>query len=110
MIRPRRNRQAVRLTEDGTFAAESLSCSGAWHKLSYEQVERLNLVWDGWGRCFKCGYPSRQLTKVNDYVRCRLCKFLKRKSLRRYRLKYAETCYGELQKLGLIALMGRRCR
>ena len=28
-------------------------------------VERLNLVLDGWGRYFKCGYPSRQFAKVN---------------------------------------------
>ena len=37
-------------------------------------------------------------------------KFLNRKSQRRYRLKYAETYYGELQKLGLIALTRRRYR
>lgn len=42
--------------------------------------------------------------------RYRLYKFLNRKSLRRYRLKYAETYYGELQKLGLIALTRRRYR
>jgi hypothetical protein len=42
--------------------------------------------------------------------RYRLYKFLNRKSQRRYRLKYAETYYGELQKLGLIALTRRRYR
>ena len=73
-------------------------------------VERLNLVLDGWGRYFKCGYPSRQFAKVNEYVRQRLYKFLNRKSQRRYRLKYAETYYGELQKLGLVALTRRRYR
>ena len=73
-------------------------------------VERLNLVLDGWGRYFKCGYPSRQFAKVNEYVRYRLYKFLNRKSQRRYRLKYAETYYGEYQKLGLVALTRRRYR
>ena len=73
-------------------------------------VKRLNLVLDGWGRYFKCGYPSRQFAKVNAYARYRLYKFLNRKSQRRYRLKYAETYYGELQKLGLIALTRRRYR
>ena len=74
-------------------------------------VERLNLVLDGWGRYFKCGYPSRQFAKVNAYVRHRLYNFLNRKSQRRYRLKYAETYYGELQEYGLIALTRRRyCR
>ena len=71
-------------------------------------IKRLNLVLDGWGRYFKCGYPSRQFAKVNSYVQCRLHKFLNRKSQRQYRLKYAETYYGELQELGLIALTKRR--
>ena len=76
-----------------------------------EVIARLNLILDGWGRYFKCGYPSRQFAKVNAYARYRLYKFLNRKSQRRYRLKYAETYYGELQKLGLIALTRRRyCR
>ena len=75
-----------------------------------EVVKRLNLVLDGWGRYFKCGYPSRQFAKVNEYVRYRLYRFLNRKSQRRYRLKYAETYYGEYQKLGLIALTRKRYR
>ena len=73
-----------------------------------EVVKRLNLVLDGWGRYFKCGYPSRQFAKVNAYAQYRLYKFLNRKGQRRYRLKYAETYYGELQKLGLVALTRRR--
>ena len=73
-------------------------------------VERLNLVLDGWGRYFRCGYPSRQFAKVNSYVLKRLYKFLNRKSQRHYRLKYAETYYGELHKLGLIALTRKRYR
>ena len=43
-------------------------------------VKRLNLVLDGWGRYFKCGYPSRQFAKVNTYAQYRLYKFLNRKS------------------------------
>ncbi|MBQ3345210.1 MAG: group II intron reverse transcriptase/maturase, partial [Kiritimatiellae bacterium] len=73
-------------------------------------IKRLNLVLDGWGRYFKCVYPSRQFAKVNTYARYRLYKFLNRKSQRRSRLNYAETYYGELQKLGLIALTRRRYR
>ena len=75
-----------------------------------EVVKRLNLVLDGWGRYFKCGYPSRQFAKVNEYVRYRLHKFLNRKSQRRHRLKYAETYCGEYQRLGLIALTRKRYR
>ena len=75
-----------------------------------EVVKRLNLVLDGWGRYFKCGYPSRQFEKVNAYARYRLYKLLNRKSQRPYRLKHAETYYGEMQKLGLVALTGKRYR
>jgi RNA-directed DNA polymerase len=75
-----------------------------------EVVKRLNLVLDGWGRYFKCGYPSRRFAKVNEYVRYRLHKFLNRKSQRRYRLKYAETYCGEYQRLGLIVLARKRYR
>ena len=71
-------------------------------------IERLNLVLDGWGRYFRYGYPSRQFAKVNDYVRKRLYRFHNRKSQRKYRLKYAETYYGEYQRLGLITLTKRR--
>jgi hypothetical protein len=55
---------------------------------------------------------SSQLWLSRAYLspRYRLYKFLNRKSQRRYRLKYAETYYGELQKLGLIALSRRRYR
>ena len=63
-----------------------------------------------YGFYFKCGYPSRQFAKVNAYAQYRLYKLLNRKSQRRYRLKYAETYYGELQKLGLVALTRRRYR
>lgn len=76
-----------------------------------EVIKRINLILDGWGRYFKCGYPSRQFAKVNAHARYRLYKFLNRKSQWRYRLKYAETYYGELQKLGLLALTRKRyCR
>ena len=75
-----------------------------------EVIKRLNLVLEGWGRYFKCGYPSRQFNKVNYYARYRLWKFLNRKSQRGYKLKYADGYYGELQKLGLITLTQRRYR
>ena len=67
-------------------------------------VKRLNLVLDGWGRYFKCGYPSRQFAKVNTYARYRLYKFLNRKSQRYYRLKFADSYYGELAHYGLYRL------
>ncbi|MBQ3943810.1 MAG: hypothetical protein II669_05775, partial [Elusimicrobia bacterium] len=38
-------------------------------------IKRLNLVLDGWGRYFKCGYPSRQFAKVNAYTQYRLSPF-----------------------------------
>ena len=68
-------------------------------------IERLNLVLDGWGRYFRNGYPSRQFAKVNHYVRQRLYRFLNRKSQRKYRLRYAETYYGECQRQLIIAVV-----
>ena len=57
------------------------------------------------------GIPSQPwLSGAYLSPRYRLYKFLNRKSQRRYRLKYAETYYGELQKLGLIAFTRRRYR
>ena len=54
------------------------------------------------------GIPSQPwLSRAYLSPRNRVYKFLNRKSQRRYRLKYAETYYGELQKLGLMALTRR---
>ena len=46
-------------------------------------------------------YPSRAFRKVNHYVLKRMARFLNRKSQRYYRLKFADTYYGEMTHYGL---------
>jgi len=50
------------------------------------------------------GYPSRGFRKVNHYVLKRMARFLNRKSQRYYRLKFADTYYGEMTHYGLYRL------
>ena len=50
------------------------------------------------------GYPSRAFRKVNHYVLKRMARFLNRKSQRYYRLKFADTYYGEMTHYGLYRL------
>ena len=50
---------------------------------------------------YSVGYPSRVFRKVNHYVLKRMARFLNRKSQRYYRLKFADTYYGEMTHYGL---------
>lgn len=58
-------------------------------------------VLKGWGAFYSVGYPSRVFRKVNHYVLKRMARFLNRKSQRYYRLKFADSYYGELAHYGL---------
>ena len=64
-------------------------------------VKRVNKVLKGWGAFYSVGYPSRVFRKVNHYVLRRMARFLNRKSQRYYRLKFANSYYGELAHYGL---------
>ena len=59
---------------------------------------------NGWGAFYSVGYPSRVFRKVNHYVLKRMARFLNRKSQRYYRLKFADTYYGEMAHYGLYRL------
>ena len=67
-------------------------------------VKRVNKVLKGWGAFYTVGYPSRVFRKVNHYVLRRMARFLNRKSQRYYRLKFADSYYGELAHYGLYRL------
>ena len=67
-------------------------------------VERVNRLLKGWGAFYSVGYPSRVFRKVNHYVLKRMARFLNRKSQRCYRLKFADTYYGEMTHYGLYRL------
>ena len=64
-------------------------------------VGRLNKLTKGWGAFYSVGYPSKAFRAVNGYALRRMARFLNRKSQRRYRLKYADTYYGELNHYGM---------
>ena len=64
-------------------------------------VGRLNKLTKGWGAFYSVGYPSKAFHAVNGYALRRMARFLNRKSQRRYRLKYADTYYGELNHYGM---------
>ena len=67
-------------------------------------VDRVNKLLKGWGAFYSVGYPSRFFRKVNHYVLKRMARFLNRKSQRYYRLKFADTYYGEMTHYGLYRL------
>ena len=87
-------------------------------------VGRLNKLTKGWGAFYSVGYPSKAFHAVNGYALhapqklcfggdlaeghpkgaqagARMARFLNRKSQRRYRLKFADTYYGELNHYGM---------
>ena len=66
-----------------------------------EVVGRLNKLTKGWGAFYSVGYPSKAFHAVNGYAFRRMARFLNRKSQRRYRLKFADTYYGELNHYGM---------
>ena len=64
-------------------------------------VGRLNKLTKGWGAFYSVGYPSKAFHALNGYALRRMARFLNRKSQRRYRLKFADTYYGELNHYGM---------
>ena len=64
-------------------------------------VGRLNKLTKGWGAFYSVGYPSKAFHAVNGYALRRMARFLNRKSQRRYRLKFADAYYGELNHYGM---------
>ena len=50
---------------------------------------------------YSVGYPSKAFHAVNGYALRRMVRFLNHKSQRRYRLKFADTYYGELNHYGM---------
>ena len=64
-------------------------------------VERLNKLTKGWGAFYSVGYPSKAFHAVNGYALRRMARHLNHRSQRRYRLKFADTYYGELNHYGM---------
>ena len=64
-------------------------------------VERLNRLTKGWGAFYSVGYPSKAFHAVNGYALRRMARHLNHRGQRRYRLKFADTYYGELNHYGM---------
>ena len=71
------------------------------HSHSTNGVRPSGALLKGWGAFYSVGYPSRVFRKVNHYVLRRMARFLNRKSQRYYRLRFADTYYGEKAHYGL---------
>jgi RNA-directed DNA polymerase len=69
-----------------------------------ELIERVNRHLKGWANYYAYGYPRKAYRDINQYVRQRLTKHLKRRSQRPYKWPKGQTCYQHLNNLGLIAL------
>jgi RNA-directed DNA polymerase len=69
-----------------------------------ELIERVNRHLKGWANYYACGYPRKAFRDINQYVRMRLTKHLKRRSQRPYKLPEGQNYYQHLNNLGLIAL------
>jgi RNA-directed DNA polymerase len=69
-----------------------------------ELIERVNRHLKGWANYYAYGYPRKAFRDMNQYVRQRLTKHLKRRSQRPYKLPEGQTYYQHLNNLGLITL------
>ena len=75
-----------------------------------KMISDVNRVVDGWGRYFRCGYPSRMFEKVNWYASQRMYIWLNGRGQRGYKLKYANSYCAEFARMGLLTLSRKRYR
>jgi RNA-directed DNA polymerase len=69
-----------------------------------ELIGRLNRHLKGWANYYRFGHPRAAFRKVNDYIRRRLYRFLRRRSQRRWKLPANLSAYRYFQQLGLLYL------
>jgi len=62
----------------------------------------------GWGNYFGWGYRQKAFRQINNFVRERMTRHLKRRSQRPYRPPVGVTWYAQLQRLGLVYLSSSR--
>ena len=103
----------------GTILAAAVACSGMAfagaeypelpQKITDETVEARAARMAWWrpdrfgmgGAFYSVGYPSKAFHAVNGYALRRMARFLNRKSQRHYRLRFADTYYGDLNHYGM---------
>jgi len=67
-------------------------------------IQELNRHLAGWANYFGQGYPRLAFQKINDFVRCRLIRHLRRRSQRAFRPPEGCSWYHHLQRLGWVGL------
>ncbi len=67
-------------------------------------IAELNRHLKGWSDYYSYGYPRKAFRGMNRYVRERMCKHLKRRSQRAYKLPEGKSYYKHLEEMGLIYL------
>ena len=67
-------------------------------------IGELNRHLRGWSNYYDYGYPRKAFRDMNCYVRVRLCKHLRRRSQRAYKVPKGKSVYEHLNELGLITL------
>lgn len=71
-------------------------------------IAEINAHLHGWGNYFGWGYRQKAFRQINNFVRERMTRHLKRRSQRPYRPPAGVTWYAQLQRLGLVYLSSSR--
>jgi RNA-directed DNA polymerase len=69
-----------------------------------ELIGRVNRHLRGWANYFGLGYPRKAFRDLNQFVRCRLDRHLRRRSQRGWRARQGVNLYAHLQHMGLVTL------
>lgn len=69
-----------------------------------ELIESINRQVRGWANYYAYGYPRQAFREINQFVRERMTRHLRRRSQRKYKLPEGLTYYQHLNELGLIIL------
>lgn len=67
-------------------------------------IQDLNRWLTGWANYFRFGYPRKAFRSVNDYVRDRLTRHMRRRSQGRARFGEGTSMYAALNRAGLVYL------
>lgn len=74
------------------------------HRPIGELIGTLNRHLKGWENYYSRGYPGRAFNHLNEYIRARFWRHLRRRSQRPYRLPKGQTFYSYMQARGLYRL------
>jgi RNA-directed DNA polymerase len=85
-------------------ALRQMTSSVKCHKPIPVLIAQMNRHLAGWRQYFKLGYPHRTFREINEFVRERLIRHLRRRSQRPFRPPEGTTWYRHLADLGVVPL------